>query len=161
MLNCKLTYSTFFLFTANFNKAYKIIDERISSWRSKTDKEQYLENFSKELWNKCAEGRKRMHIISKCDCCQTTTTVQFPIRRGHENTLKKREPFTQLNVTANKAISKSSNTSCKSLLKEVKTNWSRNIQELQQGMPGESWSVTCRCFMPSPRSPTAKEDLSS
>ena len=61
-----------------------------------------------------------MHSISTCECCRTTTTVQFPVQHGHKNSLKKREPFTQLNVTANKSISKSANTSHKPLVKEIK-----------------------------------------
>ena len=56
----------------DFVRVYKIIDDKFSNWRNKSDKEAYLTQFSTNNWNDgkvlSKEGKKE-HSLSSCKAC--------------------------------------------------------------------------------------------
>lgn len=58
-------YPKFIIRQYDFNRVCKILDEKISNWRNKEDKEIYLTTFSVDNWNKgktiSKEIKKHIH----------------------------------------------------------------------------------------------------
>ena len=61
---------------ADVDPKYKAIDSQISQWLPPEKKQQYLNAYSMEDWQKTAQGKKTVHQIEKCKCCLLTTPVQ-------------------------------------------------------------------------------------
>lgn len=55
---------------------YKAIDSQISQWLPPEKKEQYLNAYSMESWEKTAQGKKTVHQVEECKCCLLTTPVE-------------------------------------------------------------------------------------
>ena len=55
---------------------YKAIDSQFHSGRCQKKKEQYLNAYSMESWEKTAQGKKTVHQVEECKCCLLTTPVE-------------------------------------------------------------------------------------
>ena len=65
-------YPQFTLSQYDFNRVCKVIDEKVSNWRHKGDKETYLSTFSVSNWsegNNITKEMKKAHSLSNCKPC--------------------------------------------------------------------------------------------
>ena len=77
-----------------FLKKYKAID---SQWSPPEKKQQYLNAYSVESWQKTAQGKKTLHQVEECKCCLLTTPVQSSLfEKSTSCVASKREAFTEV-----------------------------------------------------------------
>ena len=80
-------YPRFTLTQYDFNRACKVIDDKISNWRGKEDKETYLSTFSIANWNggkNISKELKRAHSVSNCKPCfllNSNLQATFPLSK--------------------------------------------------------------------------------
>ena len=87
-------YAQFTLGQYDFNRACKIIDEKIANWRNKGDKETFLTTFSMANWNEdknISKEMKREHSLSNCKSC-------FLLNSNLQSTF----PLSKMCMTANR-----------------------------------------------------------
>lgn len=66
----------------------------------------YLTTFSEKKWQRTAEGRKTLHIVSDCKCCVLMNPIESSLYKKNTGCLvAKREPFTDLKQQAKQLTS--------------------------------------------------------
>lgn len=88
-------------------KSYKIIDDKISQWRNKADKQAYLAQFSSTKWSKTTQLRQNLHSLRNCKCCKSfhaSLSEKFPESKQNKN--KPKGPFTDINIRSAKHVPK-------------------------------------------------------
>lgn len=99
-------YPKFIIGQYDFNRVCKILDEKISNWRNKEDKEIYLTTFSVDNWNKgktISKEIKKAHSLTNCKACTTLhSNLQetFPI--GKKCKTVNKGPLSELHTDASK-----------------------------------------------------------
>ena len=99
-------YPKFIIRQYDFNRICKILDEKISNWRNKEDKEIYLTTFSVDNWNKgktISKEIKKAHSLTNCKACTTLhSNLQetFPI--GKKCKTVNKGPLSELHTDASK-----------------------------------------------------------
>ena len=82
----KINSSLSYLRQVQFNRVCKLIDQKISNWRSKGDKEAFLARFSIENWQAekiFTKERKKGHSLSDCKVCSKFNSkyqATFPLK---------------------------------------------------------------------------------
>ena len=80
-------YSQFTLSQYDFNRACKVIDDKIANWRNRGDKGTYLSTFSMSNWNEgkhISKEMKKAHSLSNCKPCSLLNSnlqATFPLSK--------------------------------------------------------------------------------
>ena len=80
-----------------FIKKYKAIDSQISQWSPPEKKQQYLNAYSTESWQKTAQGKKTLCQVEECKCCLLTTQVDSSLLKKSTGCVaSRREAFIEV-----------------------------------------------------------------
>jgi len=99
-------YPQFTLSQYDFNRASKVIDEKVSFWRNKEDKAAYLSTFSMANWDEgktITKEMKRAHSLTNCKACtMVNSNLQATFPLSKKCMTVKKGPLNELQRDANK-----------------------------------------------------------
>ena len=80
-----------------FIKKYKAINNQISLWSPPEKKQQCLNAYSMESWQKTVQGKKTLCQVEECKCCLLTTPVESSLfKKSTGCVASRRETFIEV-----------------------------------------------------------------